>query len=156
MTDLQPTYREIEARDLPIAQDMRATMIRELNGADPDQTRPQWRRRYVEFYAPKMERGRAALFIADIDKRPVGVAAVYLLANHRSEIFGYQSGYISNVWVEPKHRKKGIASRLTQMAVDWARAKGCEVVRLRSSPMGRSVYAALGFQSTDEMEIRFA
>lgn len=148
------TYRQATAGDIPIAQDMRAAMIRELNGEDPDRTHPGWRERYQRFYAEQIAAGDASFFIAESDAEPVGVAAVYLLRNHRSGIFGYQSSYVSNVWVRPEHRRQGIASELTRMTVAWSKEKGCEVVRLRSSSMGRPVYAALGFAPSDEMELR--
>lgn len=152
MTDV--SYRPAAESDIPVAQEMRAAMIRELNDEDPDDTHPGWRERYQQFYSEQMAGGDAALFLAEAAGQPVGVAAVYLLRNHRSGIFGYQSAYVSNVWVRPEHRRKGIASELTRMAVAWSRAKGCEVVRLRSSQMGRPVYAALGFRPSDEMELR--
>ena len=129
-------------------------MIREMADADPDTKHPTWRQRYLDFYSTRLAEGRAALFLAEIEAKPVGVTAIYLLANHRSEIFGFQSAYVSNVWVEPQNRRKGIASKLMQMAVAWAKGKGCEVVRLRTSEMGRPVYASLGFVATDEMELR--
>lgn len=149
-----PSYRAITSADLPIAQRLRAAMIREMNGSDPDATHPDWCSRYIDFYARQIAQDRAALFLAEEDARAIGVTAVYLLRNHRSEIFGYQSAYISNVWVAPACRRRGVASKLTQMAVEWAKGKGCEVVRLRSSDMGRPVYASLGFVTTDEMEMR--
>lgn len=144
----------MSALDLPVAQDLRAAMIRELNGTDPDATHPAWRRRYDEFYSRQLAADRAALFLAESDAQPIGMCAVYLLRNHRSEIFGFQSAYVSNVWVEPAHRRTGIASTLTRMAIAWAKEKGCEVIRLRSSTMGRPLYAALGFLTSDEMELR--
>jgi GNAT superfamily N-acetyltransferase len=152
----EPTYRKISVPDLPIAQNLRAAMIREMSGADPDESHPTWRQRYLEFYTHLIALDRAALFLAEEGTKPIGVTAVYLLANHRSEIFGHQSAYVSNVWVDPGHRRRGIASRLTSMAVEWAKQKGCEVVRLRSSAMGRPVYASLGFGPTEEMELRLA
>jgi ribosomal protein S18 acetylase RimI-like enzyme len=152
----EPTYREIPQSDIPIAQELRALMIREMDDRDPDALHPTWRQRYLEFYSTRMAQGRAALFLAESDAKPIGVAAVYLMTNHRSEIFGFQSAYVSNVWVEPECRRRGIASKLTSMAVEWAKQKGCEVIRLRSSKMGRSVYAGLGFVTTDEMEFRLS
>lgn len=153
----EPIYRQIPQSDIPIAQELRALMIREMDsGKDPDASHPTWRQRYTEFYSTRMAQERAALFLAEVDEEPIGVTAVYLMANHRSEIFGFQSAYISNVWVTPGWRRRGIASKLTKMAVDWARERGCEVVRLRSSKMGRPVYAGLGFVTTDEMEFRLS
>jgi len=148
------TYRRMTAAEIPIARDMRAEMIRELNGTDPDVTHPGWRERYQTFYADQLADDEAALFVAERDGVPVGVAAVYLLKNHRSRIFEYQSAYVSNVWVHPVHRRRGVASALTRMTVAWSKEKQCEVVRLRSSSMGRPVYEALGFAATDEMELR--
>jgi GNAT superfamily N-acetyltransferase len=151
----EPTYRELAQSDIPIAQELRALMIREMDGGrDPDVIQPGWRDRYTEFYSSRMVHDRAALFLAEHDAKPIGVAAVYLMVNHRSEIFGFQSAYVSNVWVEPEWRRRGIASKLMGMTVDWAKNKGCEVVRLRSSKMGRAVYAGLGFVASDEMEFR--
>jgi len=154
----EPTYRQIPQSDIPIAQELRAKMIREMGGGhnDPDVAHPTWRQHYDDFYRSRMAHDGAALFLAEVEEKPVGVAAVYLMVNHRSEIFGFQSAYISNVWVEPAWRRRGIASKLTRMAVEWARQKGCEVVRLRSSKMGRPVYAGLGFVTTDEMEFRLS
>ncbi|HYK52265.1 MAG TPA: GNAT family N-acetyltransferase [Candidatus Eremiobacteraceae bacterium] len=148
------TIRPLQVSEIDIARDMRHAMIGELDGRDADELYPGWRQRYIEFYRSRMEQDHAALYVAEADGRPIGVAAVYLLKNHRSEIFGRQSAYVSNVWVEPAHRRKGIAAGLTRHAIDWARAKGCEVIRLRSSQMGRPVYASLGFTPTEEMELR--
>jgi len=152
----EPTYRRLAVAEIPIAREMRAKMIREMEGKDPDVTHPTWRRRYEDFYASRYADDRAALFLAEIDGAPVGVAAVYLMTNHRSEIFGYRSAYVSNVWVEPAWRRRGIASQLTRQTVKWARGRGCEVVRLRSSKAGRAVYAGLGFVTSEEMELRLS
>ena len=146
--------RQLTAAEIDIARDMRHAMIRELGGGDADEQYPGWRERYVAFYSPRMSQGHAALYVAEKDGRPVGVAAVYLLSNHRSDIFARRSAYVSNVWVEPEQRRKGIAGALTRMTIDWARSKGCEVVRLRSSQMGRPVYSSIGFTPSDEMELR--
>jgi GNAT superfamily N-acetyltransferase len=148
------TIRPLTTAEIGIARDMRHKMIGELDGFDPDERYPGWRGRFLEFYTLKLEDGRAALFVAETDGRPVGVAAVYLLKNHRSDIFARQSAYVSNVWVEPASRRKGIAAALTRKTIEWARSKGCEVVRLRSSQMGRPLYSAIGFTPSDEMELR--
>ena len=148
------TIRPLTIAEIGIARDIRHAMVVELDGRDADELYPGWRERFREFYRAKMEGGHAALFVAEADRRPVGIAAVYLLKNHRSDIFARQSAYVSNVWVEPAHRRKGIATALTRKTIEWARSKGCEVVRLRSSQMGRAVYSAIGFAPSDEMELR--
>jgi GNAT superfamily N-acetyltransferase len=129
-------------------------MVRELSGHDPDETHAGWRRRYVDFYGDRMQRSEAALFFAECDGRPIGMAAVYLSATHRTEIFRQRSAYVSNVYVMPPWRRKGIAAHLTSLTVEWAKTKGCETVRLRTSKMGRPVYESLGFVPSEELELR--
>jgi len=151
---IAPSYRELAVDELPIAQDMRHHMVRELSGEDLDTIAPGWRERYSDFYGGLVAQGRAAVFVAEIGAEQVAVAAVYLLDNHRARIYARPSAYLSNVWVAPQHRRKKIAATLTRRAIAWAQTKGCEVIRLRSSDMGRPVYASVGFTQTDEMEIR--
>jgi GNAT superfamily N-acetyltransferase len=91
--------------------------------------------------------------VAERDGALCGLASVYKLVNHRSEIFKQSSAYISNVYVDPQLRRQGLATALTQMCIDWARSNGCIVARLRTSKMGRHVYAAMGFVQSDEMEL---
>src|SRR5215472_10813056 len=116
------TIRPLGVAEINIARDMRHAMIGELDGRDADEMYPGWRERYIDFYRSRMERDHAALFVAESGGRAIGVAAVYLLKNHRSDIFARQSAYVSNVWVEPAHRRQGIAAALTRNAIDWARA----------------------------------
>src|SRR5580700_3319998 len=112
------TYRRITPADLPAALELRAAMVRELAGADPDVSHPGWRHRYVEFYGGRMKDGSTALHFAEADAKPIGMAAVYLSTTHRTEIFQQKSAYVSNVYVAPEFRKRGIATHLTRLAVE--------------------------------------
>jgi GNAT superfamily N-acetyltransferase len=150
-----PTYRQASIADLAAAVRLRAAMDLELSGNDPDAQGDEWRRRFVEFYAPRIADDTAALFAAHDNDSTIAMAIVYKLVNHRSEIFAQPSAYLTSVYVSPLHRRRGIAAKLTRMAVDWARDHGCVVVRLRTSRMGRALYQKMGFSATDEMEVEF-
>lgn len=151
MSDI--VMRPIHPAELGLAADLRARMTRELQSDGEAPVDPQMRERFVEFYRARLAAGTSATFVAESSGSLCGVASVYKLVNHRSEIFKQPSAYVSNVYVVPPKRKKGLATALTQMCVDWARAQGCVVVRLRTSEMGRSVYAMMGFAPSDEMEL---
>lgn len=58
---------------------------------------------------------------------------------------------ILNVYVEPEHRRRGIAGALMERMVEWCRAQGFRSVSLHASDEGRPLYEKLGFKPTNEM-----
>jgi ribosomal protein S18 acetylase RimI-like enzyme len=60
-------------------------------------------------------------------------------------------GYLLNVYVEPEHRRKHIASHLIELALAEARRRRIRVVALHSTDAGRALYESNGFRATDEM-----
>ncbi len=60
-------------------------------------------------------------------------------------------GYLLNVYVEPKFRRKRIASTLIELAMAEARRRKIRVVSLHATDAGRPLYEGNGFRSTNEM-----
>lgn len=60
-------------------------------------------------------------------------------------------GYLLNVYVEPEHRRKHIASHLIELALAEARRRRIRVVALHSTDAGRPLYESNGFRTTNEM-----
>jgi GNAT superfamily N-acetyltransferase len=65
-------------------------------------------------------------------------------------------GYILNVFVDPRHRGKGIARALMQRAQDEGRARGITFVTLHATPAGRRLYENMGWKPTTEMSVAIA
>jgi GNAT superfamily N-acetyltransferase len=60
---------------------------------------------------------------------------------------------ILNVYVEPEHRRKGVARALLATMIAWCKANQFAHVSLHASEAGRSIYERLGFKATDEMRL---
>ena len=120
---------------------------------DFDRRSPDWRARYCAYFAEKQEDGKGQLFLALDNGKPVGMTIVSFLDNYRTAIFGVRFAYVNGVYVYPAYRRRGIARRLMQMALEWARERGCAQVRLRSSDEGRPLYEQLGFRASTEMQL---
>ena len=155
MTDdtMAITIREIDSGELRATVDLRRAMYKELSDVDLDEGYADWRARHLAFYGGLLASRRGQVFVAEQGGAYIGMAAVYKLVNHRSEILGQQSAYVSNVYVVPAWRRKGIARALTQRTIGWAKDNGCHIVRLRTSPAGRPVYEGLGFRPSAELEL---
>lgn len=153
-TDIEPIIREIAPEELAKTADLRRAMTLETDGTDYDRSNAGWRERYMDFFGEYLRTGRGQFFVAEAGGELIASAAIYKLANHRSSIVLAQSAYVSTVYVKPPWRRRGIARALMERAVAWARDNGCEVVRLRTSRGGRVLYEAIGFQQSDELELR--
>lgn len=66
----------------------------------------------------------------------------------------YPSGrrpYLHSMFVDPDHRGRGLAGRLTETAMSWARELGHSHLVLHASDAGRPVYERLGFVDGGEL-----
>jgi GNAT superfamily N-acetyltransferase len=66
---------------------------------------------------------------------------------------GARRGNILNVYTETAHRRRGIARRMMEVALEWCRANGIHAVILHASDDGRALYEKLGFRPTNEMRL---
>ena len=62
-----------------------------------------------------------------------------------------QRGYILNLFVEPEHRRRGLAVRLMRLAEAEFVRRGVRYEVLHATDKGRPLYRKLGWDSTAEM-----
>lgn len=97
-----------------------------------------------------------AAFIASVNGEVVGSAGCQLFSGLYPLLLAEAErkyGYIWGVYVERNYRSQGIATALTERAIDHLKALGCTRVILHASPSGRSVYGRLGFIASNEMRL---
>ncbi len=58
--------------------------------------------------------------------------------------------YVANVWIDPKHRRRGVG-RLVMELLEWCREEGCVRVVLNPSEVSLPLYRALGFRPADDL-----
>jgi GNAT superfamily N-acetyltransferase len=63
-------------------------------------------------------------------------------------------GFVFNVYVEPAHRKQGLARRIMDAMHDHCRAEGIERMVLNASTFGRPLYEDMGYVLTNEPMMR--
>lgn len=62
-------------------------------------------------------------------------------------------GYVMNVYVDPAHRRQGLARGMMTLMLDWCHAHKIRAISLHASDAGRHLYQTLGFESSNEMRI---
>jgi GNAT superfamily N-acetyltransferase len=74
---------------------------------------------------------------------------------HPSHPTDDRRAYVLNVFVEPEHRRKGLAKQLMSLAEERGRQLGLRYAILHSTRQGRPLYETLGWGPTSEMAIRW-
>jgi|SRR6476659_9559612 len=63
-------------------------------------------------------------------------------------------GNILNVYTDPQFRRRGLAKRLMQTALEWCKTNQIDFVILHASKEGRRLYESLGFLDSNEMRLK--
>ncbi len=95
-------------------------------------------------------------FVAEVDNLIVGSASCQLFTGLYSLILEEEYrkyGYIWGVYVEPSHRRKGIAKQLTNATIEHLKTINCTKAILNASPAGKPVYENLGFSPSNAMQL---
>ncbi|MEW6358298.1 MAG: GNAT family N-acetyltransferase [Planctomycetota bacterium] len=83
------------------------------------------------------------LWVGELDGRPVALIEASFRPN-----FSPAVGHISDVYVVPELRRRGIARRMMKMAEDWLRAQGAASADLNVSALNETaivLYRNLGY-----------
>lgn len=110
------------------------------------------RREYIGWLAvstqhPEVIAGGAGVQLREVLPHPLP------RAKEGSKIADGRHAIIINVFTEPGWRRQGVAVRLLQTIIAWARAERLDRLVLHASEAGRSLYTQLGFVGTNEMRL---
>ncbi|ORX46999.1 acyl-CoA N-acyltransferase [Hesseltinella vesiculosa] len=126
-------------------------------GFKAEEISPDWRKHTLDTLNKNRQELEAMTFVAtDIQTNKVvgcGVCQLHNTDSLHPHIFNYsriREGYIWSIYVEPTHRRHGLATQLVAACNDYFRDIGVTVSRLFASNAGRPVYEGLGFAQVNE------
>lgn len=133
-------FRKIRLRALADAPDAFGTTLAEAQA----QTDAYWHQRV----AASASSNTRFLAIAKVGDKWVGVAGG-MFEDENTEV-----AEIVSVWVDPDHRRSGVAAALLETVTDWARGRGAKRLHLwvtETNEPARKLYRRVGFIETGEM-----
>lgn len=106
---------------------------------------------------PRLDDGTYFGFVVMDNEIPVAGIGLMIIdwPPHPSHPDQGSRGYVLNVYVEPGHRRRGIAQMLMEYADAAFAKRGVQFAILHATEMGRDLYAGLGWNGTTEMAKRF-
>ena len=148
------TLRPVAPSDLDLICHHRESMFRDMGSSE--ETLAAMREPFREWLISHLADGSYFGFIAEEDGAPVagvGLMALDWPPNLRDP-HASRRGYVLNMYVEPTHRRLGIARKLMGRAEEEFRARGIGYAILHASESGRSLYEGMDWKPTNEMAKR--
>jgi GNAT superfamily N-acetyltransferase len=148
------TTRPVTPDDVELICDQRERLFRESNS--PGRTEEVIRTQTAHFrpwLVPRLRDGSYFGFILeDAGKAVAGIGLMVIEwppgPNHPTSD---KRGYVLNVFVEPTHRRQGLAEKLMALADSEFTRRGATYAVLNATKMGRPLYEKLGWTATNEM-----
>jgi len=109
---------------------------------------------YRAWAKPRLKTGELVGFLVEANSQIAGSGCVWL--QPRLGVPGFKGGrqpYLLSMYTEHTFRGKGVATKIVEESIRWAKAKGFSRMTLHASDMGRGIYEKLGFAQTWEMKL---
>jgi GNAT superfamily N-acetyltransferase len=137
-------YRRATLEDVGRLVELRLAFLAEISGAlESDAV---LRASLVEYFSRMIPSEEFIGFVAVADGAIVATGG---LVFHRHPPSNRnptgREAYVMNMYTDPAWRRRGIASRLLQLLIDYARQNDCGRISMHALPKGRSIYMNAGF-----------
>ncbi|MGA2442224.1 MAG: GNAT family N-acetyltransferase [Tepidisphaeraceae bacterium] len=137
-------YRRARLQDVGPLVKLRLAFLAEISGAS--ESDPVLGASLVEYFSRTIPSEEFIGFLAVADGAIVASSG---LVFHRHPPSNRnptgREAYIMNMYTDPAWRRRGIASRLLQLLIDYARQNDCAKISMHALPKGRSIYVNAGF-----------
>lgn len=145
-----PSIGLATTEDVPELARLRWELYAEQEGVTTE-TPAAYRERFASFAATALASDAWQAWVARDGDRLI--AAMWLQTVPRVPVPGKRAGpigYLTNAYVEPRHRDVGLGARMLDLLTGWCRAEGYSEVIVWPTERSRSFYARGGFGRPDE------
>ncbi|HJV38446.1 MAG TPA: GNAT family N-acetyltransferase [Geothrix sp.] len=150
---MSPSLRPSTTADLDIHVAHRVALFRDMEKASEDGLR-RMAETFRVLLRNWMVSGQCRGFLMEEDGRPVAGVLLLMKESLPTPVTPLSvRGYLFNIYTEPSHRRRGLAARLTDAALDLARECGLEIMELHASVEAEGLYQRMGFVPTSEMRL---
>lgn len=109
---------------------------------------------HLRYMADALKRGHCVLLAMDGDGPPMGFVEVSKRTDYVNGTNSSPVAFLEGLYVEPYHRRKGVARALVAEVERWAAAQHCSEFASDSSTenaVAHGVHRALGFEETERV-----
>jgi ribosomal protein S18 acetylase RimI-like enzyme len=156
-TERAVTIRPATTNDLAAIVELRLALLRE-HSTNPvyGRLREDAAERAREVFAAQLRMDDQVTLLAQRGERTVGILRCAETAGSPL-LYPARYGYISSVFVAPRHRRHGVLRALFAAAEQWCVDRGLDELRLHNAPenpLSSAAWTALGFDVVEHLRMR--
>ncbi|MGL4737430.1 MAG: GNAT family N-acetyltransferase [Cellulosilyticaceae bacterium] len=129
--------------------DMRISLFRELGEVSETEDIAPLRLSTMQYFLSHIDQDLLCWAVV-VDEKIVSIASLNLFSRipYLENLSG-REGYILNIYTLPDYRKRGLAGKLVNSIIDYAKENEIKRLWLNSSEQGKSVYTSCGFEEVE-------
>ena len=161
MLDDGYTLRDANLNDVPVLVKQRRWMFEDMarlkgRGLDPTSL-DAMDEAYTAYIQTHLGDGSLHAWVIQAGEQVVASGVVSTISQHPPHYVNVSGviPYLHSVYTLQEYRRQGLARWIVKQAIDFCREKGFTIFKLHASQEGRPLYESLGFQSTNEMSLKF-
>ncbi|MBN8542546.1 MAG: GNAT family N-acetyltransferase [Deltaproteobacteria bacterium] len=143
-------YRAATEEDVPQLVNLRVLMQCEVNGFDHSAVESEFSDEVEIYFARSLRDKTYFSAVADLDGELVATNGLVIYRKPPS-LTGPSgiAGYVTNVYTKPGYRGQGIAGKLLDMLIEFAKNSNVAKLHLGATKSGKKVYEKAGFKPVE-------
>lgn len=144
-------FKKAEKKDAAILAEYRFKMFNDIFPEDNlGERKAEIVEKCARYYLDDIDNKNHYSIIAFIDKTAVGCGTILLedkppSPRHKTNLHAY----ILNIYIDAKHRGKGIAKKIMEHLHEYARSKNVRRIGLHASRFGHGLYKKMGYKTNE-------
>ena len=140
------TYRKATVKDIDSLIKIRLDYLEDDKGCSLTNSETTAITTHLRNYIPKELGNKFITYIAEVNNEIISAVFMMIIEKPANTSFlAGKTAYVLNVFTYPDHRKKGIATKLLEMAIEDAKYMEMPYIELAASESGKPLYERLGF-----------
>lgn len=139
-------YKKASINEISELSKIRVSMLCENKDYD-DEFKNKLYNNTFQYFETGIQDNNISLWIAVFYNKIVAVCCLnYFFLPPNELCLNGKTAHLGNMYTKPDFRKKGIASKLLELAIDDAKENQCERIILVPTDMGKPLYEKFGFK----------
>ena len=135
-------FRRLDINDINEIIDLRLKQLKDEGAVETFDLKPN----LVKFYTEQLKGNGFAIFGCINNNKIIATSSLsFVFKPPYYNCPNGKIGLLSSMYVDPSYRRQGLATKMLDLVVDYAKCSDCSLIHITASKMGELLYTKYGF-----------